>query len=85
MQKEAKLTDKDIKYYMSGCEDIEFTGDDADNVDGDRIEKITYMAQADVIAGDKKRERSEFENDAEYKLYLLSCYDIAGSIKDGLM
>lgn len=85
MQKEKKLTDADIKYYMSGCDNIEFTADDADKVDNDRMDKISYMARADVIAGDKKREKSAFKNDAEYKYYLLGCYETAGLIKDGIM
>ena len=85
MQKEKKLTDADIKYYMSGCNDIEFTSDDADKVDSDRMDAIPKMAQADVLAGDKKRDKGSFKNDSEYKLYLLSVYDVAGCIKDGLM
>lgn len=85
MQKEKKLTEEDFNYYMSGCEGLKFTGDDADNVDNDAIDAIPKLAQSDVIAGEKKKERSYFKNEAEYKLYLLSVYDVATCIKAGLM
>lgn len=85
MQKTKQLTDADIKYYMSGCDGIKFTADDADKVDNDRMDEINRLSQSDVIAGEKKKDKSYFKNESEYKLYLLGCYDIAGSIKDGLM
>ena len=61
MQKEKKLTEEDFNYYMSGCEGLKFTGDDADNVDNDAIDAIPKLAQSDVIAGEKKKERSYFK------------------------
>ena len=85
MLKEAKLTEKDIAYYKKGCEGIKFTSEDASRVDSDRMDAINSMAETDVITGSKKRDRKDFKNDAEYKLYLLGVFSTADLIELKLM
>ncbi len=49
------------------------------------MDTINSMAETDVITGSKKRDRKDFKNDAEYKLYLLGVFSTADLIELKLM
>lgn len=71
------LTKADIAKYKEGCKDIKLTHEDFAQIDGDRMESIGARAVNDVLSGSKRRERSAFKNDAEYKYYMLCVYNEA--------
>ena len=69
-----RLTREEIAYYK-GDGRVECPEDDYKYVKD--IDTIVNYAQFDVMTRQKKRERYEFNNDAEYRLYLITLYDYA--------
>lgn len=69
-----RLTREEIAYYK-GDGRVECPEDDYKYVKD--IDTIVNYAQFDVMTRQKKRERYEFNNDAEYRLYLVTLYDYA--------
>lgn len=84
MQKEAKLTAKDIAYYKAPAKGVKFTGADAEKVDSDRLETISKWSDQDVYGKKQIRDKHYFKNDAEYRYYLLGLYETADRIELGL-
>ena len=64
-----------MKTYYKGDGRVECPEDDYKYVKD--IDTIVNYAQFDVMTRQKKRERYEFNNDAEYRLYLITLYDYA--------
>ena len=81
----AELNEKELVYYKSGVKGMEFTDADAKQIDSDRLTQISNMANSDVTSKKKKRERSAFKSDAEWKYYNLALYETASAIQYGLM
>lgn len=72
-----RLTKEQLNYYEQGLDDVKFSAEDDKQVDIERQERIGIIAQDDVSNRRKKRSASSFNNNAEYKLYLLSVYEAA--------
>ena len=68
------LTKEEIAYYKGEVR-VECLEDDYNQVG--LPDDIAKKAEFDVVTRRKKRPREEFVNDAEYRLYLVTLYDIA--------
>ena len=68
------LTREEISYY-EGDRRVECPEDDYKQVA--IPDEIAKKAEFDVVTRRKKRPREDFVNDAEYRLYLVTLYDIA--------
>ena len=73
---------KEFEYYTSIKTSL--TTEERKKIKPDRFVVIEEMARKDVDAGRQARSRSSFENDAEYKAYLLSLVEFANMKKLGL-
>lgn len=78
-----KLTAQQIEYYKKPAKGLAMSSKDMQAVDVDRFDEIQQQAQSDVENKKKLADKSAFNNDSEYKFYLLSAYDTASAIEHG--
>jgi hypothetical protein len=78
-----KLTAQQLEYYKKPAKGLKLTSKEMDNIDADLIESISNDAGYDVRHALKLKDKSAFNNDAEYKYYLLSAYSAARAVEHG--
>lgn len=76
------MTNEEFKYY-TGLK-TSLTTEERKKISQARFVIIEEMARKDVDAGRQARAASAFENDAEYKAYLLSLVEFANLKQLGL-
>lgn len=79
-----KLTAQQLAYYQKPAQGIKLTAKDMEKVEGDRLEPISNLAWDDVKNARKLKDASSFENDVEYKYYLLSAYSASLAAERGI-
>lgn len=77
------MLDKKLFNYYNSIK-VVVSGKDWLAVDDKRMRKLSDMASSDVKIGRKARDKKEFVNDSEYKIYLMELIQSAWNEETGV-